>query len=57
MCLDIFQAGYPPFWSTERSRLFEEITSGQVRFAGNEWKTVSPQVKDLIGKMVRGKNK
>ncbi|CAG8755706.1 16389_t:CDS:2, partial [Acaulospora morrowiae] len=40
--------GYPPFRSEDRAALYEEITSGRVRFEARFWRNVSDDAKDFI---------
>ena len=47
------QAGYPPFWSTNRGELFGLITRGKYSFPDEEWKSISEGAKRLIKSMVR----
>lgn len=49
----LFQAGYPPFWSTNREELFGLIARGKYSFADEEWKSISEGAKRLIKSMVR----
>lgn len=47
------QAGYPPFWSTNRTELFGLIARGKYSLPEQEWKSISDGAKRLIKSMVR----
>ena len=47
------QAGYPPFWNTNRSELFGLIARGKYSLPDQEWKSISDGAKRLIKTMVR----
>lgn len=47
------QAGYPPFWSTNRTELFGLIARGKYSLPDQEWKSISDGAKRLIKSMVR----
>ena len=45
-------SGRPPFFALFEDDIFKKITTGKFNFKGDEWETTSPQVKDLIAKML-----
>jgi len=50
--LYILLCGYPPFYGDSDREILESIYKGVFAFDGEEWLTVSEEVKDLIKKMI-----
>jgi serine/threonine protein kinase len=45
-------AGYPPFNGRSENEIFKRILSGKFAFHNEEWKSISPSVKELITSML-----
>ena len=45
-------AGYPPFFSDDREKLFKMIEKGKFEFLDDYWDTVSVQAQDLIEELL-----
>lgn len=50
--LYIILCGYPPFYGETNKEILEQVKKGKLDFSGPEWKEKSPDVLDLIRKMV-----
>lgn len=50
--LYIILCGYPPFYGETNKEILEQVKKGKLDFSGPEWKEKSPDVLDLIKKMV-----
>ncbi len=44
--------GYPPFFGENNKEILEQVKKGKLDFTGPEWTSKSPEVFDLIRKMV-----
>ena len=50
--LYLLLSGRPPFFALFEEDIFKKIHSGKFNFKGEEWENSSPQVKDLISRML-----
>lgn len=50
--LYIILCGYPPFYGETNKEILEQVKKGKLDFSGPEWKEKSPDILDLIKKMV-----
>lgn len=50
--LYIILCGYPPFYGDTNKQILEEVKKGKLDFSGPEWKTKTPEVFDLLKKMI-----
>lgn len=50
--LYIILCGYPPFYGETNREILEQVKKGKLDFSGPEWKSKSPEVFDLIKKMI-----
>lgn len=48
----ILLGGYPPFIEQNQRELFKKIKKGQYEFHPEYWRTISPEAKDLISKLL-----
>ena len=50
--LYVFMSGYLPFQAENRNDVFKKIKNAQYHFDHDEFKSCSPEVKDLISKLL-----
>ena len=50
--LYIILCGYPPFYGDTNKEILEQVKKGKLDFSGPEWKTKSPEIFDLLKKMI-----
>lgn len=50
--LYILLCGYPPFCGDTNKEIIEQVKRGKLDFTGPEWKGKSPEVFDLMNKMI-----
>lgn len=50
--LYILLSGVPPFWGKTKSRIFDAVRSGELRFRSDPWDQISASAKELISGML-----
>lgn len=50
--LYIILCGYPPFYGDTNKEILDQVKKGKLDFSGPEWKNKSPEIFDLLKKMI-----
>lgn len=48
----VLLCGYPPFWGTTESEIYDKVKKGKFEFAKEDWEMISEDAKKLITKML-----